>query len=52
LKLVLLDLFGEERLVDLGGCSVIQQSGLSDSLLDQFVEGADVRRPTVLRVTF
>ena len=49
-ELALLDLFGEERLVDLGSRSrVIQQYCLSDPLLDQFVEGAEVRRPAVLR---
>ena len=37
--------------MDLGGWSkVTQQPSLSDSLLDQFVEGAEVRRPAILRV--
>ena len=36
--------------MDLGSWSrVIQQSGLSDQLMDQFVEGMEVGRP-VLRV--
>jgi len=38
------------RLVDLGDPRT-QQSSLSDPLLDQFIEGAEVRRPVVLRVT-
>ena len=52
-ELVLLDLFGERKLVDLHGWSrVIQQSGLPDPLLDQFIESEKVGRPTVLKVGF
>ena len=52
-ELALLDLLGEGRLVDLGDRSrVSQKSGPSDPLLDQFIEGAEVGRPVVLKIAF
>ena len=51
-ELTLLDLLGERRIVDSGSWAwVVRQLGLHDLLLDQLIEGMEIRRPIVLRVT-
>ena len=52
-KFTFLDILEKWRVVEVGGRDqVLRQLGLHHSLLDQFIEGMEVRRPPVLGVAF